>query len=48
MDNELSRILDESIQLELNVADLYLCFCQAFAEGKDDLTADALKEYLAR
>jgi len=34
MDNELSRILDESIQLELNVADLYLCFCQAFAEDK--------------
>ena len=35
MDKELSRILDESIQLELNVADLYLTFCHAFAEDKD-------------
>lgn len=35
MDKKLSRILDESIQLELNVADLYLGFCQAFAEDKD-------------
>ncbi len=35
MDKELSRILDESIQLELNVADLYLSFCHAFAEDKD-------------
>ena len=35
MDNELSQILDESIQLELNVADLYFCFCQAFAEDKE-------------
>ena len=33
MDKELSRILDESIQLELNVADLYLSFCHAFAPG---------------
>ncbi len=35
MDKELARILDESIQLELNVADLYLSFCHAFAEDKD-------------
>lgn len=35
MDKELSRILDESIRLELNVADLYLSFCHAFAEDKD-------------
>ncbi len=35
MDKELSRILDESIQMELNVADLYLSFCHAFAEDKD-------------
>ena len=35
MDEELSQILDESIQLELNVADLYLSFCHAFAEDKD-------------
>lgn len=35
MDKELSQILDESIQLELNVADLYLSFCHAFAEDKD-------------
>ena len=35
MDKELSRILDESIQLELNVADLYLSFSHAFAEDKD-------------
>ncbi len=35
MDKEVSRILDESIQLELNVADLYLSFCHAFAEDKD-------------
>jgi rubrerythrin len=35
MDKELSRILDESIQLELNVADLYRTFCHAFAEDKD-------------
>ena len=35
MDKELSRILDETVQLELNVADLYLSFCHAFAEDKD-------------
>jgi len=35
MDKELTRILDESIQLELNVADLYLSFSHAFAEDKD-------------
>jgi rubrerythrin len=35
MDKELSRILDETIQLELNVADLYLSFGQAFSEDKD-------------
>ena len=35
MDKELSRILDESIQLELNVAELYLSFCNTFAEDKD-------------
>ena len=35
MDKELSQILDESIQLELNVADLYLSLCHAFAEDKD-------------
>ncbi len=35
MDKELSQILDESIQLELNVADLYLSFCHAFAEDRD-------------
>ncbi len=35
MDKELSRILDESIQLELNVADLYLSFGHAFSEDKD-------------
>ena len=35
MDKELSRILAESIQLELNAADLYLSFCHAFAEDKD-------------
>ena len=35
MDKQLSRILDESIQLELSVADLYLSLCHAFAEDKD-------------
>ena len=35
MDKELTQILNESIQLELNVADLYLSFCHAFAEDKD-------------
>ena len=35
MDKKLSRILDETIRLELNVADLYLSFGQAFAEDKD-------------
>ncbi len=35
MDKELSRILDETIQLELNVADLYLSFSHAFSEDKD-------------
>ena len=35
MDNKLSRILDESIQLELNVADLYLIFARASDEDKD-------------
>ena len=35
MDKQLSRILDESIQLELSVADLYLSLRHAFAEDKD-------------
>ena len=35
MDKELSRILDETIQLELNVADLYLSFSHGFSEDKD-------------
>ena len=35
MDKALSRTLDETIQLELNVADLYLSFAQAFHEDKD-------------
>lgn len=35
MDKKLSRILDETIQLELNVADLYLSFSHAFSEDKD-------------
>ncbi len=35
MDKELSRILDKTIQLELNVADLYLSFSRAFSEDKD-------------
>lgn len=35
MDKEPSRILDETIQIELNLADLYLSFGQAFAEDRD-------------
>ena len=35
MDKKLSRILDETIQLELNVADLYLSFGHAFSEDKN-------------
>lgn len=35
MDKELSQILDESIQLELNVAAIYLSFHLAFSEDSD-------------
>jgi rubrerythrin len=35
MDKELSRILDETIRLEVNVADLYLSFSHAFSDDKD-------------
>ena len=44
MDKELSRILDETIQLELNVADLYLSFAQAFSEDKDFWSHLAVEE----
>ncbi len=44
MDKKLSRILDETIQLELNVADLYLSFAQAFSEDKDFWLPLALEE----
>ena len=44
MDQELSRILDETIQLELNVADLYLSFGQAFSEDKDFWSHLAVEE----
>src|SRR3989304_1700819 len=32
MDDNLSRLIDESITLELNVAALYLSFCNTFSE----------------
>lgn len=35
MDMELSLLLDESIKLELNVADLYMIFHKTFAEDAD-------------
>jgi len=44
MDKELSRILDETIQLELNVADLYLSFAHAFSEDKDFWSHLAVEE----
>jgi rubrerythrin len=44
MDKELSRILDETIQLELNVADLYLSFSHAFSEDKDFWSQLAVEE----
>ncbi len=44
MDQELSRILDETIQLELNVADLYLSFSHAFPEDKDFWSQLAVEE----
>ena len=44
MDKELSRILDETIQLELNVADLYLSFGHAFSEDKDFWSQLAVEE----
>src|SRR5574341_119299 len=34
MDQELSRILDETIQMKLHVADLYLSFSHDFSEDK--------------
>ncbi len=44
MDKGLSRILNESIQLELNVADLYLSFGQAFSEDYDFWSQLAVEE----
>ena len=35
MDENLSRILDQSVQLELNVAALYLGFSEAFPEDRE-------------
>ncbi len=35
MDTELSLLLDESIELELNVADLYMIFHRTFAEDAE-------------
>ncbi len=35
MDEKLSRILDQSVQLELNVAALYLGFSEAFPEDRE-------------
>lgn len=44
MDRELSRILEETIQLELNVADLYISFGHAFPEDKDFWSLLAVEE----
>jgi hypothetical protein len=44
MDKELSRILDETIQLELNVADLYLSFSHVFSEDKEFWSLLAVEE----
>jgi hypothetical protein len=44
MNKELSRILDETIQLESNVADLYLSFSHAFSEDKDFWSLLAVEE----
>ena len=44
MDKKLSRILDETIQLELNVADLYLSFSHAFSEDKNFWSQLAVEE----
>lgn len=44
MDKELFRILDETIQLELNVADLYLSFSYTFSEDKDFWSHLAVEE----
>lgn len=44
MDKALSRILDETIQLELNVADLYLSFGRAFSEDTEFWTELAVEE----
>jgi hypothetical protein len=44
MDKELSRILDETIQLELNIADLYASFGHAFSEDKEFWSLLAVEE----
>jgi hypothetical protein len=44
MDMELSLLLDESIELELNVADLYMIFHNTFAEDADFWWQLALEE----
>ncbi len=44
MDTELTHILDEAIQLELNVAELYLLFSHQFPEDTDFWWKLALEE----
>jgi hypothetical protein len=44
MDKQLSRILDETIQLELNVADLYAGFGHVFSEDREFWSLLAVEE----
>ncbi len=44
MDKKLSQILAETIQLELNVADLYLSFSHTFSEDRDFWSHLAVEE----
>jgi len=44
MSGHLNELIDESIRLELNVADLYLCFQAAFPADADFWWALALEE----
>ncbi len=44
MDNETSKLLDESIEIELNVSKLYILYSNIFSEDKDFWWKIALEE----
>lgn len=44
MDNDISKLLDESIEIELNVSKLYLLYSNIFSEDKDFWWTIALEE----